>query len=153
MLNCARLAKAHRNDGSVTSTEFGRRVWAFGCVSDPSVFVTHLHTGGKVGKIEELPRRPDGCAVGCVQTEKVNTRLAFYRHVGPNIQLRCAGKPWHGRRSSHANIAHMKRRHCHPALPLKSVQCEFPGHKRSQVSSLYRPVRKEEIAPGLRHDP
>lgn len=103
--------------------------------------------------MEERTGGPYRRQVGRIQTEEINPRLAAVNQVGAHVQFRKARDSGQRRQSATANPAHMKGYDSNPALAVENIKREFRGDERPYHGGGKRPVSKEQIVPGLLHDP
>src|SRR5579871_92946 len=88
-----------------------------------------------------------------VEAEEVNARFAVIGHVCPDIELWKARESRQRRKSAAANATHPERYYSDPASSVESVEGQLRRNQRPHVFPRNWPVSKEQIVPGLLHDP
>src|SRR5712692_1077585 len=153
MLQAALVSRLNRPDGAIASPKFRARLIAAGFVGDPFAADLRRHASVKVRQTIESAGRPHGGKVRSVQAEEVNTGLAVERDIGADIQLRKAREPRQRRKAARVNAAHVKRDDSNPAATVKGIQGQVGRYERAKNMRREGPVGKQQIMPGLRHDP
>ena len=103
--------------------------------------------------MKKLTSRPYGGETGSIQAEEIDTGLTAQRNVGAYIELRKPGQTGNRRQPARMDPAHVKRNHPDPAPAIENVERKLNRHNGSQHPWFNRPVCKQEIVPGLSHDP
>jgi hypothetical protein len=118
------------------------------------VAVRHdAHLCYEVWKVQQRFRRLNCQRATCIQTEKVDPRLIANAYVRADVQLGKLGDPrqrWH---ASRRHVRHVKRNDAEPRRPVEQIKRKVGRNLTTEGFSINRPMREEQVVPGLCHDP
>jgi hypothetical protein len=101
----------------------------------------------------ERPRRLHGKCTRRVETEEEDAGPIADAYVGAYVQLGELRHPRQRRNSARHHVGHVERHHAHPRLAIEEIELERSRDFRAQVCRVHAPMRKEQVVPGLRHQP
>ncbi len=121
-------------------------------VRNRAIVLRHPHARVEVGKMIRGASGQHGGPAGGIQTEEKHAWLALRSHVGSAVEFGQGGHPrqdWHSPRADR----HKKRRDADPRVAIEGIELEAPGNQWPERRCGNPPVREQEVAPDLRHDP
>ena len=143
-------------DGLIPRVERSGR----GAARDPAAPVFHRPVDGFDGhlrrvvrQVEQRARGPDRDRIPGIEAEEVHAGTAVHPHIRPDVELGKRRDPWQRRDSTRRDIRHMERHDAEPRLRVVEVELKTGRDERAECRHVERPVREEQVVPGLRHDP
>lgn len=91
--------------------------------------------------------------VRCAQTEKAHAGFSASRYVRADVQLRKRGQHRQRRCRAQTHATHAERHDADPSLALERIEFQRARDQWAEHRGLDRPMREEQIVPGLRQDP
>ena len=151
--------------GGIAADEFGRRRAAMGALAgivDECAAIVEVHGRVEIGQAKDIARNGDGDGVGCFQAEKVDTGLAD-RGVGPlwcgrgdigaHVEFGKGGEPRDIAHPARCDARHAKGHDRNPRQTIIGIDLELRRNVGAHHLDRDGPMGKEEIVPGLAHDP
>jgi len=140
--------------GRVRAAENGRAAAPARLVVDGAGLVgADGHRRMPVGQAEEGASPQDRGEVGGIEAEEVDTGAAAEGHVGAHVHLRESGQSRKGGQTPRADHRQVERDHAQPGPAVVQVQVEEARNPGAERVDGDRPVREEQVCPGLGHHP
>ena len=153
MRKTPRLPEFDLTHGMIAPSEFGVSFAPSRTVRN--FILTHLYThfGFEIWQGVQPASGQDGERIRSVEAEEINSRLIGERDICAHVQFRKAGEPGQRRQATGVNVAHVEWGYRKPALALVGVKFQVARNQRTKHTHRNRPVREQQIMPGLCHNP
>ena len=129
-------------EGVIGETVF--RAFGLTINRDSSVFI---------GQVEEAARGPDGERVGRVEGQEPDARFSLVFDIEAKIEFGEGGDPGEVWERAMHDASHSEGDDTDPGCPIKLLDCERRRDEGGEDARGNRPMREEEVAPGLPPSP
>src|SRR5215204_6674827 len=115
--------------------------------------MAHGHPGPEIREAIGQARPPHRQPAVRVEAEEVDPRPSVHGDVGANVYLQESGREWQRRQAAQPKPLHPEGGHRQPGTSLTAVRAQLRGHHAPEHLGVNRPMREEELPPGLGHEP
>ncbi len=126
---------------------------ALGAVTDPAVLGRAPHVRREVGKVHDRARNSDRERIGGVEAEEEHAGPIPEPDVRADIELGERRQPRQCRNAARRHVRHPERHDSDPCLSIEQIDLERCRNLRPELRDVDRPVREQQVVPGLRHQP
>ena len=111
------------------------------------------HARAMIREVKEAASAPHGERVVGIQTEEPHTGLSLVLDVEAHVELGERGDARQIRQATRHHALHAERYDTHPRRPVVLLDLEGRRHECAQFRRGNGPMREQEVAPALPHEP
>jgi hypothetical protein len=126
---------------------------SFALIVNRSVRVFTLHACTEIRKVKPGTGDFHGQGIRRIKAEKPDAWLSACFHVSTHIQFGKSRQAGHVRCQADPHAGHPEGNNRDPSTAVEGVDLECSRNFSSKQRRVDRPVREQQIMPGLRHDP